>query len=141
VIAIDTSVAVPALSTGHPDHETARAVVAAEKPWLPIHAAVETYAVLTRLPPPAGVPPAVAAEVLNRNFGQRTIGLAEGDVVALFSELAAAGVAGGATYDALVGATARSAAATLVTSDRRAAGTYAQLGVTVRFLDGGASSA
>lgn len=136
MIAIDTSVAVPALSAGHPDHEAARAVVASEKPRLPIHVLVETYAVLTRLPPPAGVPPAVAAELLDRNFGKRTIGLADHEIVALFAELAAAGVAGGATYDALVGATARSAGATLVTSDRRAAGTYARLGITVRFVDG-----
>lgn len=134
MIAVDTSVAVPALSAGHPDHEAARALVAAEQPVLPVHAAVETYAVLTRLPPPAGVAPAVAADVVGRNFAGRTIGLAPRDVVALLAELGAAGVSGGATYDALIGATARKAGATLLTADRRAAGVYRRLGVAVRFL-------
>lgn len=132
--AIDTSVAVPALTAGHPEHERARRMVAAERPHLPLHAAVETYAVLTRLPAPAGVPAAVAADVVERNFRQRTLALSRSATLRLLGEMAAVGIVGGATYDALIGATAREAGATLVTRDRRAAATYAQLGVDWELL-------
>jgi predicted nucleic acid-binding protein len=135
VIAVDTSVAVPALSAGHPDHAAAHAVVAAERPSLPAHAAIETYAVLTRLPAPAGVPAGIAAELVVRNFGDRILHLPDGELCLLLERLAAAGISGGATYDALIAATARAAGATLVTGDRRAAGTYAKIGVTVRVID------
>lgn len=136
MIAIDTSVAVPALSAGHPDHAQAHAVVAAERPSIPAHAAIETYAVLTRLPAPAGVPAGIAAELVVRNFGRRLLHLPEDDLCSLLNRLAAAGISGGATYDALIAATARAADATLVTGDRRAAPTYAKIGVRVRLLDG-----
>ncbi len=136
MIAIDTSVAVPALSAGHPDHAAAHAVVAAERPSLPAHAAIETYAVLTRLPAPAGVPAGTAAELVVRNFGGRILHLPEAELCPLLERLAAAGISGGATFDALIAATARAADATLVTGDRRAAPTYAKLGVDVRLLDG-----
>ena len=43
-------------------------------------------------------------------------------------------IAGGAVYDALVGATARSHAMTLISRDRRARMTYEALGVDVRFI-------
>lgn len=136
MIAIDTSVAVPALSAGHPDHFTAHRVVAEQEPALPAHAALETYAVLTRLPAPAGVPARVAAELVRRNFAQRLLHLSEEALLTLLDELAHTGVVGGATYDALIGATARTAGATLVTNDRRATSTYAALGVDVQLLDG-----
>ncbi|MDN5931564.1 MAG: PIN domain-containing protein [Pseudonocardia sp.] len=135
MIAIDTSVAVPALSAGHPDHVAAHAVVAGERPSLPAHAAIETYAVLTRLPAPAGVPAGVAAELVVRNFGSRILHLPDGELCPLLERLAAAGISGGATYDALIAATVWAAGATLVTGDRRAAPTYAKIGVAVRLLD------
>ncbi|MDN5750227.1 MAG: PIN domain-containing protein [Pseudonocardia sp.] len=135
MIAIDTSVAVPALSAGHPDHAAAHALVAAERPWLPAHAAIETYAVLTRLPAPAGVPVGHAAQLVVRNFDGRILHLPEGELCPLIEQLAAAGISGGATYDALIAATARAADATLVTGDRRAAPTYAKIGAAVRLIN------
>lgn len=136
MIAIDTSVAVPALSAGHPGHAQAHAVVAAERPSLPAHAAIETYAVLTRLPAPAGVAAGIAAQLVVRNFGGRILHLPDDELCPLLDRLAAAGISGGATYDALIAGTAQAAGATLVTSDRRAAPTYAKIGVDVRILDG-----
>jgi predicted nucleic acid-binding protein len=134
VIAIDSSVAVPALSAAHPDHALAHALVAAERPMLPTHAAVETYAVLTRLPAPVGLAADVAAEVVRDNFAGRTLELAPGAVAGLLGEFAAAGIVGGAVYDGLIAVIAREAAAVLVTNDRRARATYGRLGVQVRFL-------
>jgi predicted nucleic acid-binding protein len=49
-------------------------------------------------------------------------------VVAAFAQAAAAGLAGGAIYDALIAATASRAGATLLSRDRRAAATYEMLG-------------
>jgi predicted nucleic acid-binding protein len=44
------------------------------------------------------------------------------------------GIRGGAAYDALIGATARSAGALLYTCDLRARATYDLLGVEVEFI-------
>lgn len=48
--------------------------------------------------------------------------------------MASAGIGGGAIYDALIAESARLAGATLVSADRRAAATYAAVGVEVEFL-------
>ena len=59
--------------------------------------------------------------------------------VAHLSDLAAEaprlGIAGGAIYDALVGATARAHGLLLLSRDRRAKPTYDLLGVSVRLID------
>jgi predicted nucleic acid-binding protein len=54
---------------------------------------------------------------------------------ALIPRLVELGIGGGASYDALVAATARAAGATLVSCDRRAAATYERLGTAFRLLD------
>jgi predicted nucleic acid-binding protein len=56
---------------------------------------------------------------------------AAADVV---SELPAAGIAGGAVYDALVGATAREHGLALATRDRRALDTYRALDVRLEVV-------
>lgn len=134
MIAIDSSVAVPALSAGHPDHVAAHALVAAERPSMPAHAALETYAVLTRLPAPVGLSPETASQVVLANFGDRLLHPKARTVKGLIAELAGASIGGGAVYDALIAVTARDAGATLVTNDRRAKGMYERLDVPVRFL-------
>lgn len=55
-------------------------------------------------------------------------------MAALLAELPGRGVTGGSVYDALVGATAVEHDLTLVSLDRRALGTYRELGVRVRML-------
>ncbi len=50
------------------------------------------------------------------------------------SRLAAAGVAGGKTYDALIGATAREAGRELITCDRRAIAVYERVGARFHLM-------
>jgi toxin FitB len=53
---------------------------------------------------------------------------------AFIEELDGLTISGGAVYDALVGLAARSSRRVLLTSDQRAAATYAALGVNVEFV-------
>jgi len=132
LIAADSSVAVAAFASWHELHE--RALDAVERaPLLPAHAALETYSVLTRLPRDR-VPPAPVLEFLHRRFRRPWLALDGPEVDRLLQELVSIGVAGGATYDAVVGATARAAEATLVSCDRRAATIYERLGVSYELL-------
>lgn len=102
---------------------------------LPAHVAVEAYAVLTRLPPPHRVAPTVAREWLAQRFGDAPVlTLSADQCERLLDEVAAAGISGGAVYDALVGATSREADSTLLTLDRRAKRTYEALGIAHRLL-------
>jgi predicted nucleic acid-binding protein len=110
--------------------------VLGRRPLLPAHAAIECYAVLTRLPPPLRQHPEVAAELVRANFPDRIASLAGRDVLPFLRRIAAAGIHGGAAYDALVAETARRAGATLVTRDQRAAATYAAVGVDVEVVTG-----
>jgi predicted nucleic acid-binding protein len=135
VNAVDTSVVVAAASTWHDEHERVRSACGPDV-RLPAHVAVETYAVLTRLPPPHRVSPGVAREWLARRFGHKPVlTLAAEAHAAFMDEAAASGVSGGGIYDALVAAIAQAAGATLLTIDRRAARTYEALGVAYRYLD------
>jgi len=69
---------------------------------------VETYAVLTRLPPPHRLSPADALAMLDGNFmGARpTIALSAGSYRALLRRAPADGVSGGRTYDLVIAACA-----------------------------------
>ena len=72
------------------------------------HALVEAYAVLTRLPSPHRLAPADAWALIKGNFVENaTLATLEAAAhVSLLDTLAAVGLAGGRTYDALIGATA-----------------------------------
>lgn len=133
MIAVDTSVVVAGLSAWHEDHAIAAAAMR-ERPALPMHAAFEAYSVLTRLPPPHRVAPGVARRLIESAFAGRVLPLPGETADGLLGELATHGIAGGATYDAVIAATARAAGATIVTLDRRAVVTYDRLGVAVRIL-------
>jgi hypothetical protein len=89
--------------------------------------------VLTRLPPPARRTPAAASRLLAANF-PHTRFLSSERTAALLSSLAGNGLAGGAVYDALVGAAAAEHELTLVTRDKRALDIYRALDVTVELL-------
>lgn len=131
--ALDASVAVAAFASWHESHTAARRAVAAGA-RLAAHAALETYSVLTRLPDPQRAAPGVVGEYLARNFGRALLWL-DGDAQRdLLGELSSAGITGGATYDALVAATARVADARLLTLDRRAIGTYERLGAQYELI-------
>ena len=97
------------------------------------HAAFETFSVLTRLPPPARRSPAAVARLLAADFPHSRFLVARA-TASLLADLETAGIAGGAVYDALVGAAAKEHQVTLATRDRRALETYRALDVNVELL-------
>lgn len=97
------------------------------------HAAIELMSVLTRLPPPQRLSPAAAHRLLVTDFPE-TRYLSADEAAELPAEFAAAGLAGGAVYDGLVGAAARQHRLTLITCDTRAESTYQKLGATYELL-------
>jgi predicted nucleic acid-binding protein len=98
------------------------------------HAAFETYAVLTRLPPPLRFSPVEAREVLSLAFPV-TCSLDEQATTALWADLAGLDVVGGSTFDALVAAAAMTNGRRLLTRDKRAERTYRAVGVDYQFID------
>lgn len=97
------------------------------------HAAVELLSVLTRLPPPHRLSPAAALRLEETNFPESRF-LEAAETKNLLRDFVEAGLAGGALYDALVGAAARQHKLTLITCDRRAESTYRALGVNYELL-------
>ena len=104
-VLVDTSVAVPLVVADHPYHATTVNRAGGRDWGLAGHAAFETFSVLTRLPPPARRGPAAVRQVLASNFPDTRF-LDETAAAELFDRLPSLGIAGGAVYDALVGATA-----------------------------------
>jgi predicted nucleic acid-binding protein len=129
-VAPDTSVVVAALCTWHANHDEARAALS-ERPVPIAHVVAETYSVLTRLPRGRRVAPRLVMTALERAFPGEPITLAPSAVVPLLHRLAAAGVHGGATYDALIAETARQAGLRIVTLDARACRTYEIVGAAI----------
>lgn len=130
---VDTSVAVALTVADHEHHQTTSAALRKRRLGLAGHAAFETFSVLTRLPPPARRTPATVARVLRVSFPHSRF-LGAPAATSLLSELETVGIAGGAVYDALVGATASEHGLTLATRDRRALETYRALDVRVELL-------
>lgn len=131
--AVDTSVVVAALTQWHEAHDAAR--VAAHGAKIPAHALVESYSVLTRLPGGLRLAPRTARSLLVAWFPEgRILRPPDGYPRALVERLSDAQVAGGASYDGLVGLTAAAHGEALFTRDVRAAVTYRVLGVPYRLL-------
>lgn len=105
--AVDTSVIVASLLGWHEHHEVAlrllnEAISSEGVVLLPVQALLESYAVLTRLPPPHRLSPRDALQLLEASLQSQTR-LISTDGQTLWdhlSTLAETGVAGGATYDA-----------------------------------------
>jgi predicted nucleic acid-binding protein len=133
VIAADTSVAVAAFASWHESHQVARAALR-DGAALVAHCALETYSVLTRLPPPHRAPRELVHEFLQAQFSEPHLVLAADDQRRLTAQLVELQIDGGAVYDALVALTAAGAGATLVTCDRRARSTYERCGVSTRMV-------
>ena len=83
---------------------------------------------MTRMPPPRRTQPSMVLQQLSRAFPEMPVVLSAAGYLAVFRRLAAAGVAGGRVYDAIVAATAVEAGARLLSADRRAVATYALVG-------------
>jgi predicted nucleic acid-binding protein len=129
----DSSAIVAAFGDWHPLHGSVRAELRGVDD-LVAHAELEAYSVLTRLPAPFRVEPSLAAEYLRRRYRGARFGLAPDRVPTFVQELAAAGIAGGKTYDALIAATAIDAGLELITCDRRAMSVYERMGARVRLV-------
>lgn len=130
---VDTSVAVALVVADHVAHGETTEALAGQRLGLAGHAAFETYSVLTRLPPPSRRPPAIVARIIKTNFPHPRF-LSPRAALELLETLAGSGVAGGAVYDALVGATAAELGVALATRDQRALPTYRRLGADARLL-------
>src|SRR5215210_618331 len=104
-VLVDTSVAVALAVADHADHSATTDALRANELGLAGHAAFETFSVLTRLPAPLRRTPAVVAQLLSATF-PLTQWLGADATAALLTALPEKGIAGGAVYDALVGAVA-----------------------------------
>jgi predicted nucleic acid-binding protein len=131
---VDTSVAIPLVVADHAHHRAVVEAVGTSVLGLAGHAAFETFSILTRLPPPARRGPDTVARLLAHNFPAPHF-LNDDAAARLLARLGALGIAGGAVYDALVGAAAVQHGLTLMTRDRRAVDTYRRLDVTFALLD------
>jgi predicted nucleic acid-binding protein len=126
-VLLDTSVLVAAMVESHPAH--ARAL-----PWLQrvqdgtevglvaAHSLAELYAILTTLPVQPHIPPVVARQLIQHNVLNRfeVVVLSDEDYVTVIDHLSDLGIAGGATYNALIlYAATRANADQVVTLDER----------------------
>lgn len=127
---LDTSAAIALVLEDHDAHAATVAAVAGRRLGLAGHAWFETYSVLTRLPGDLRRSPADTARLLTHNFPASAF-LSESATAALGAEFARLGIAGGAVYDALVGAAARHHGQPLLTRDTRAWPTFGAMGVTL----------
>lgn len=134
MIAADTSLAVAAALPWHLDHAAARDAMSGADLRLIGHVAIETYSVLTRLPPPQRVGGPVALAFIRAGFRPPFLVLSAAGYTDLVAQVAVSGIAGGRVYDALIAAVAREAGATLLTLDRRAVGTYEAMGAAYRLV-------
>jgi predicted nucleic acid-binding protein len=126
-VAVDTSCMVAAVCSWHEHHPAAAAEInrrlqRGQRLCVPAPALVETYAVLTRLPPPHRLTARDAWALIEGNFvtGAVIEVLEADEYVDLLRRAAGREVAGGKTYDAVIGECARQADATvLLTFNRR----------------------
>lgn len=101
-----------ALSSWHTSHSIAlgeieRRLEEGESMLLAAHSLVETYSVLTRMPPGFRISPSDAASLIRDLVVQGTVVAPEAnDYAAFISGQAARGVAGGRVYDGLIAHTA-----------------------------------
>lgn len=133
MITPDTSVVVAAFASWHERHDEAREVIR-DAGGLIGHVAVETFSVLTRMPPAQRAPAALVFQFLGHHFPEPKLALSRAGYDDLLGLALERGISGGAIYDALVAFTARQAKATLLTLDERAALTYQVVGTDFRLI-------
>jgi predicted nucleic acid-binding protein len=137
VLTPDSSVVIPALDTSHESHEQVAAFIEdAGELRLIAHVALEAYHVLTRVRPYRRLPPRAVAGALRESFPGPLVGLPPEEHWALVALAPGLGIVGGAVFDALIATAAGRAGLTLVSRDRRAASTYAAVGVDCQLLPG-----
>jgi predicted nucleic acid-binding protein len=135
VKAVDSSVVIAAFASWHEHHAIARNAMAA-RPRLIAHAAVESYSVLTRLPPPHRASPEIVHAFITGRFTEPFLVLSETGYQELLATVGAGQILGGPAYDALIACTAAEHGATLLSLAQRAAATYQTVGTQVEQLLG-----
>lgn len=130
MIAADTSLVIAAFATWHDQHVPAREMLDRGVRLIE-HCALETYSVLTRLPPPHRAPTDLVRDFLAARFPDRHLRLSPAAFRDFVLGLPEKDVAGGGTYDALVAATAAANGAELASCDRRAVPIYQRYSVRV----------
>ena len=131
--AADTSLVIAAFASWHERHEAARRALDSGLRLIE-HCALETYSVLTRLPPPHRTSGEMVREFLTARFPEPWLRMNEQAYKDFILGLPDRGVTGGAAYDALVAATAAGCDAELVTCDRRALPVYERYGLRAKLL-------
>lgn len=83
---------------------------------LPVHAILECYSVLTRIPSPYRLPPDIARQTIEENFARSAVvvGVKSGGVWERIADLARLGFGGGQVYDALIAWCTADAGATVL---------------------------
>lgn len=135
--ACDTSIAIAALDVTHRDHAWSVDLVRTRRPALAGHATIETFSVLTRLPPPSRLTPTTASRVILHNFPDACPGPSD-TALSLVDRFAGLGIAGGAVYDGLVALAAHEDERVLLTRDQRAERTYRRLAIRFEMIVGSA---
>jgi len=131
--AVDSSVVIAAFATWHEHHAIARKAMSSH-PRLVAHAAVESYSVLTRLPPPHRASPSIVHAFITQRFTEPFLTLSEVGYQELLATISARQILGGPSNDALIAFTAAEHQATLISLDQRAAATYEAIGANVEQL-------
>lgn len=136
MIAPDSSVVIAALAPWHEAHDQARQALAgsASAPRLIAHVAYETTSALSRMPEGRRVAPRVVLEALTQRFPAGWLQLDAVGVRSALERAVAAGLRGGALYDALIAATAAGHGARVLSADLRARRAYDALGVQASYL-------
>lgn len=123
-----------AFASWHEGHRPASRVLRLE-PRLPAHVLLESYSVLTRLPPPHRAPADVVEGFLERHFPSSPLTLTPDGYKRLLTEAVRFRITGGQLYDAVVAAEAARVSAKLLTRDRRAISIYELFKVEVEFVE------
>ena len=120
-ILLDTSVLVAAMVEAHPNHEHGLAWLKSvnreqDEGLVAAHSVAELYPVLTTLPVQPPISPSDAFELIRHNVigNLKVVSLSDEDYVQVIEPLAAVGIVGGATYDALILRAAENAQVDLV---------------------------
>ena len=129
----DTSLVIAAFASWHEGHESARRALDGGLRLIE-HCAVETYSVLTRLPPPHRTSGAIVRDYIEARFPQPFLRLSAQAYKDFVLGLPDQGVTGGAAYDALVAAIAADFGRTRHVRPARAAGVRAVRGADAAAL-------
>ena len=131
--AADSSITIAALVADHEARELAERALKRCTSTI-THVAIETYSVLTRLPPPRSLVSTDAAILIEARLPANYVTLDASTYAAAPVTLAGARVSAGATYDGLIALTALEHDLELITRDKRAERTYRALNVPYQML-------